>query len=283
MFPYSDPVGTDILARTGALDSMGSRSSLTWKFRTSSLGADQLSLEDPEDRRGTCLGCHINGAPVMKELFFPWNNWHSTASPATYLQRTAAPAERWPVAMAPRLTGEIVNFRQHGGLASAQILEKNIISAIRQFNTRRINIALKRRDDDGNLDLRDGQLEVMDAKRLLRHLFVTTEFNITTAERKSGLHPFPEETTQGPAGDVVIPDSFFLNVNLIRGGGFSGLTGRGWTLHRQIISVDKLGQNCLLKNIRPLSPHQACASTGFPAKMLILHGWFPNPVRSIMT
>ena len=75
---------------------------LSWKFRGSSAGADLLS---PADRGGTCMACHINGGPVMKELLRPWNNWHSSDSQIVYLQPTAAAAIRWPVATSSRLRG----------------------------------------------------------------------------------------------------------------------------------------------------------------------------------
>ena len=57
------------------LDSAGSSTgSMTWKFRGSS---DEADLQSPAERSGTCMRCHVVGAPVMKELFFPWNNWHA--------------------------------------------------------------------------------------------------------------------------------------------------------------------------------------------------------------
>ena len=54
----------------------------TWKLAATSRNADTLT---PQQRSGTCLGCHANGVPVMKELLFPWNNWHSFKSSVAYL------------------------------------------------------------------------------------------------------------------------------------------------------------------------------------------------------
>src|SRR4051812_15680461 len=57
------------------LDTVGSTPGKPiWKFRASSVRAEQITTAE---RAGTCLACHVVGAPVMKELFFPWNNWHA--------------------------------------------------------------------------------------------------------------------------------------------------------------------------------------------------------------
>ncbi len=73
---------------------------MSWKFRGSSEDADLLN---DADREGTCMQCHINGAPVMKELPFPWNNWHSLQSRADYLTTAAPVAQQWPVSADRRL------------------------------------------------------------------------------------------------------------------------------------------------------------------------------------
>jgi hypothetical protein len=52
-------------------------SDLTWRFRGSSHDAE---LRSDEDRAGTCFACHINGAPVMKELLLPWNKWRASTN-----------------------------------------------------------------------------------------------------------------------------------------------------------------------------------------------------------
>src|SRR5207244_3603268 len=69
----------------------------TWKFRGSSIGADALT---PSQRDGTCMACHINGAPVMKELPFPWNNWHSFRNIVPHLSPTTP--GHWAVVEQPR-------------------------------------------------------------------------------------------------------------------------------------------------------------------------------------
>ena len=187
---------------------------LSWKFRGSSVGASALT---PRERTGTCMACHVNGAPIMKELFFPWNNWHSFASEATYLK--AEQPDRWPVAESKRL-------KEH--LTSAEKLEKLIIPAIRQFNARKIN-AIARADRS--------VVEVTDGSELLKPLFQTTEVNFISSDRPSNLHPFSDTTSQS---EIAIPDSFFLNAELIAGGGFAGYRGLGITESRQFSEVAKV-------------------------------------------
>jgi hypothetical protein len=177
---------------------------MTWKFRGSSIDADLLTAGD---REGTCMQCHLNGAPIMKELFFPWNNWHSFASTTTYLTRAAAPPLRWPVASDPRLGDR---------LKGAETLETDaILPSITQFNTRRLNLQIKRRDADGETELdASGAATLLDARRLLAHLFDTTEVNLISSSKKSGMHPL-SPSQSGPTGDIPVPASFFLNANLM--------------------------------------------------------------------
>jgi len=187
---------------------------MTWKFRGSSVDADLMSIND---RRGTCMACHINGAPVMKELPFPWNNWHSFKSESITLNPTNP--NRWPVATHPRLKGLIQDGNRAGGLDGAERLEVDgILPAITQFNRRRINSALARRDSDGAIREDQGTSEVVEGQRLLRSLFQTTEFNIVSSAQKSGLHPLSDSAASGPGEPVTLPNSLFLNANLFAGG-----------------------------------------------------------------
>ena len=191
------------------LDRQGTPGRQSWKFRNSSVQADLLK---PAQRTGTCLQCHINGAPIMKELALPWNNWHSFSDPADYLQSS------WSVSSNPRISN---------ALKGAEELETNVIvSAINRFNTARIEESLAR-DRSGNLLLdAEGRQQVIDAQRLLRPLFVTTEFNlISDKEQVGSLHPFSSFSTPGPFNPVTIPNSFFLNANLIGGNGISQIQG----------------------------------------------------------
>ena len=192
----------DILGRYNyySLDRRGNRFSeprrgtLTWKFRGNSVNADTISVSD---RAGTCMRCHVNGAPVFKELFLPWNNWESFVAEETSYLRFPPPVG-WPVVNNPRLKDN---------LESAEVLEAEIISGINQFNDKRIdNLTI---EDDGNIEVREAQ-------RLLKPLFITTEFNIISSAQTTRLHPFTSNTVL-PTDDYVIPKSFFLNSDLIVG------------------------------------------------------------------
>lgn len=162
----------------------------SWQFVTSS-----ADLAKPENQRGFCLQCHLDGGPIMKELKFPWNNWHSNQSRAHYLEKTTPANQRWEVAENPHLKN----------LAGAEELEKSLISAIRNFNGRQLASVL---DAGGKVD---------DAKKILAPIFRPTTFNLLSASQKSGLH-LSDKT--GPSRDIVVPAPFFLNSPII--GGQSG-------------------------------------------------------------
>ena len=186
------------------LDTQGTGSP-SWKFRGSSDNADMLTVAQ---RNGTCLQCHINGGPVMKELLRPWNNWHSLEASASYLQASSPGA--WLVAQDSKINGR---------LQEAEILERLIVAPIRDFNRIKISKRLELDNNGQPVTNSDGLQKVIDGKTLLKPLFATTEYNIISADRiLSGLHPFPAITTDGPAQNVKIPNSFFLNANLISGG-----------------------------------------------------------------
>ena len=204
--------------------------SLRWKFRGSSNGADQLT---GGQRRGTCFACHVNGGPVMKELARPWNNWHSIDSQATYLLPTAPAAVRWPVAdQTPRFKGR---------LDQAENLETKIISVIREFNTSRVMDSIQRNPDGTLATDAQGMSTVTQGRRLLRSLFETTEVNLISSLQKSRLHPLPDVNLAGPAQAVTIPNTFFLNSNLLGpGGGVPGLTGLGIAPATQFSAIAKI-------------------------------------------
>lgn len=183
------------------LDKQGTPKRLSWKFRNSSVQADLLQ---PNQRTGTCLQCHINGAPVMKELGLPWNNWHSSSFSADYLQL------RWKAG---------TNSRIGENLSGAEELETGLIlPAINQFNEKRIAEGIARNNNGSSITNPDGSQEVIQGKRLLRPLFETTEFNLISSRQEVGkLHPFASTPTPGPFTNVEIPNTFFLNANLIGG------------------------------------------------------------------
>jgi hypothetical protein len=179
----------------------------SWRFRGSSVGADTKNF--PE-RQQTCLACHLNGAPIMKEMAFPWNNWHSSAAPAGYLLPTADPTIKWPVADSRRLKGH---------LGGAEELEGIIVSSVKHFNDKRIEAAMAGVANGGVPAVdSEGMQELLDARRILRPLFVTTELNLVSSTKHSGLFPFPQLHGEGPDADIVIPAAFFLNADLIGSG-----------------------------------------------------------------
>jgi hypothetical protein len=173
------------------LEKSANETTSSWRFRGSSKDADKLTAEQ---RGATCLRCHINGGTVMKELVTPWNNWESGFSPVAYLRRGSG---AWPI------VGNASSPFSKNQLADAYGLQDNVIQpTITRFNETRIK-ALKSAD---------GQT-VTDARRLLKPLFTTTEFNLMSSFQLSAFHPFSRPTTN--TSDINIPDSFFFNSNLI--------------------------------------------------------------------
>jgi hypothetical protein len=191
-----------------------------WKFRTASVDAD---LKSAAERRGTCLGCHVSGAPVMKELFFPWNNWHAgvgSSFKADYLVPGPAAPSKWPAASTPefaRLTG-------------ANILEDDFLkAALKRFSVSRLNTALKRDPATGNPEIgAGGKMTAMAGGRLLRPLFETTDVNLYSSVDRSGFHPIGGPANFVPGRSIGFPvDQFFLNTDLIAGAGEGELGGLG--------------------------------------------------------
>lgn len=186
----------------------------TWKFKGSSGGVDQLS---PNQRKGTCFECHTNGAPLMKELLLPWNNWFSFKFKPGYLDPDFITPQSWPVLRDP-------DFRN--ALKGAEILETQIISAISRFNRQRLNDVLKRDDTTGNRALdKNGRGRVIEARRILKPLFEPTEANFISSDDNSGTHPFLPSNQFVRENPIDLPPSFFVNSDLISGGGIAGLTG----------------------------------------------------------
>ncbi len=166
-----------------------------WKLRNFS--TDLTTTAPTQVARG-CLRCHVNGAPIMKEFSFPWNNWHSFRFQARYLKRgSLLPAIEWPAA-----SSALIN-RQ---LASAEQLEATVQSAIQRFIDSQIN-----RHHTLNAD---GTLSVNDVRGLLDSLFHPTELNLASSPTISGLDRGP--LTQPSTARIQIPDSFFVNVTMMR-------------------------------------------------------------------
>lgn len=192
------------------LDELGAPSGkVVWKFRGSSENADLLSAAE---RKGTCLQCHTTGAPVMKELLFPWNNWHSKvggAFKANYLDPASTHPAKWPAAATPLFST----------LSGAETLETDhLIPAFKRFNESRVNALLLREDGTGNRLLTNGRLTLTSSNRVLRSLFVPTEVNLISSRDGSGFHPFGAATDFVPDKEIRLPEDFFLHTSLIAGG-----------------------------------------------------------------
>src|SRR5262245_1637158 len=201
------------------LDSVGAApGELVWKFRASSERAELLSATE---RRGTCLACHAVGAPVMKELFFPWNNWHAGVGgsfPAVYLDRNSGAPDKWPAASTPAFNR----------LTQANVLEDNLLMpALRRFSLTRLNSALGRDPLTGNRATNAaGRMTVLEGRRLLRPLFETTDVNLYSSRNVSGIHPFGKPGDFVPTNAINMPrDQFLLNTDLIAGAGEGQLGG----------------------------------------------------------
>jgi hypothetical protein len=169
----------------------------SWKFRGNSKDADLLSASA---RQGTCMQCHINGTTVMKELFAPWNHWDSIDDQLSYLRKGQSGS--WPIVNAAN--------SPLADLGGAEALEGvTLIPTIERFNTRQI----------ASLKSSDGK-SIRDARRILKPLFATTEFNLISSGALSPLHPLRKSNTI--AGDVTVPGRFFLNQQLLSSVGVFG-------------------------------------------------------------
>lgn len=197
---------------------------LSWKFRGSSDDAAALLKRDsstrtlsldPVDIRGTCFQCHMNGAPIMKELLRPWNHWQSRDLKLPQFDRLQSANVRWPVATQPRFAG----LSGEGGLTGAGLLDLAVQGTVKRFNRSKLNAAIRQAAGGG--------FAVTDADRLLRSLFVTTEFNMISSPVESNIHPLAPQPPTQPAQKIEIPASFLINSELIAGGGQSGFRGLG--------------------------------------------------------
>jgi Putative peptidoglycan binding domain len=172
------------------LDQAPNETTPSWKFRGNSRNADTLSTAA---RQGTCMQCHINGATVMKELLLPWNNWDSFSAKTPYLSKGNA---SWPIVNAAN--------SPLNQLAGAESFESGtMFSTLSRFNERRIQALMP-----------NGSAIVADARRLLKPIFITTEFNLLSSDTLSTLHPLAKPTA-GSGDAVNVPTSFFLNNRLL--------------------------------------------------------------------
>ncbi len=200
-----------------------------WRLRATSVDAD---LKTPLEREGTCLRCHVNGGLVMKELFLPWNHWHSSETQGDITRYLAGvDPTNWPVTVDD-------NFAKRLDVAGK--LENQVMDANRRFNRKRL-AAMLARNGAGLEEVteRDGKSfgKVAQGKRLLRPLFKTGEFNLTSARELSGRHRPEGRDDSDPAKLIGIPATFFLNALLIGGGDSPGFAGLGVPKVRELPDI----------------------------------------------
>jgi hypothetical protein len=141
----------------------------TWK-------GDSHNAAKTETQGKGCFACHVNGVPVMKELKIPWNNWHAQSA-----------------SIAPEAITDAQILQSDLWLKKSQA--EQLEPTIRAWTVK----ATASRVSDS---IRNGT--VVDARRLLRPLFVTTTVNLTTSRVKSSSND-----------DVRVPPTFFLNFDLL--------------------------------------------------------------------
>ena len=122
-----------------------------------------------------CFRCHVNGAPVMKELKKPWNNWKSqNTTVSAGILPPDSPLRTDPMFLRP---------------ANGEELESEIIRAgVRRWDAARVPKMLV-----GG--------EVRDAPTLLRQLFDSTTVNLVSSPSES----------RANTPQVLLPLEFFLN------------------------------------------------------------------------
>lgn len=121
-----------------------------------------------------CFRCHMNGAPIMKELRAPWTNWHTQNA----VIKQEAIAEDSPLKHDPLFFPE--------NLTKAEQLENHIKAWVTKTNEGHLKRLLQHQ---------------IDARTALRSLFQTTTANLA----------FSPEPSAGSGPIVPIPFSFFIN------------------------------------------------------------------------
>ncbi len=128
-----------------------------------------------------CFDCHQNGVVIMKELAFPWNNWHS--------QRATISPLNVPIAVAQEQI-----FQK---LEGAEILERVIRSGFQIYHQNWLRDRVKNEE---------GTIRLTDVNEMLRHLTTNTTINLTSTNIES------KGANTSPANSDLsgIPNDFFL-------------------------------------------------------------------------
>ncbi len=141
----------------------------TWFWK-----GDSTHALKAQSRRQGCFKCHMNGAPIMKELRSPWTNWHTQDAA---IQDEAIPEDS-------PLKNDPLFFTEN--LTKGEQLENHIKAWVTKTNKGHINRLLN---------------DQMDVRTALRSLFETTTANLVHSP----------EPSVGHGAIVPIPFSFFVN------------------------------------------------------------------------
>jgi hypothetical protein len=128
-----------------------------------------------------CFACHVSGVPVMKELRFPWNNWHSIVPGAAVIPTEAVPEA---------LRRDPLFLHKQG----AEDLERLVRFWIEKATQARVTAFTQ------------GPNTLLGGADLLRPLFETTTVNLTSST----------DASESASPALALPVSFFLNPDLLK-------------------------------------------------------------------
>ena len=133
----------------------GDSSTLVWSWAGNSPLARQ-----PQTMGQGCYDCHHNGVPIMKELQFPWNNWHS--------QRVQISPNLVPVSVANEPF-----FQQRTG---GEVFEGAVRSNFQKYYQEWLRTRYLR--EGSNIKLRD-------VNQMLSHVITNTTVNLKSVNIQS--------------------------------------------------------------------------------------------------
>ncbi|GAB1542868.1 hypothetical protein NUACC21_55420 [Scytonema sp. NUACC21] len=142
---------------------------------------DSPMARAPQTMGHGCFDCHHNGVVIMKELAFPWNNWHS--------QRATISPLIVPIAVAQEQIFQ--------DLKGAEILERVIKSGYQIYYQNWLRDRVKNED---------GTINLSDVNEMLRHLTTNTTVNLASTNIES------KAANTSPVNSDIsgIPNDFFL-------------------------------------------------------------------------
>ncbi|MUG97309.1 hypothetical protein F7734_35270 [Scytonema sp. UIC 10036] len=160
-------------AQVGETDNISTR---VWVW-----AGDSPMAHAPQTMGHGCFDCHHNGVVIMKELAFPWNNWHS--------QRAIISPLNVPLAVAQEQIFQNLN--------GAENLERAIRSGFQIYYQNWLRDRIKNEE---------GTIRLTDVSEMLRHLTTNTTINFASTNIES-----KGENTSPANSDISgIPNDFFL-------------------------------------------------------------------------